>query len=158
MSNLALLFHMVLYVFFFVKQKKMIPILLLLGISFLANLLATVTVWPTQFEDVRISLNDIYTALYATGWFFTVDGIAKGDLLYASIGLVMIACMYIALKYQLFITTQHYAWSMMSYHSMELNLSQRLSKKHKDDSSLLDGFVEQKLVPLEREVEYLKTL
>lgn len=149
---------MVLYVFFFVKQKKMIPILLVLGISFLANLLATVTLWPTQFEDVRISLNDIYGALYATGWFFIVDGIAKGDLLYASIGLVMIACMYIALKYQLFITTQQYAWSMISHHCMELNLSQRLSKKYKDDSSLLDGFVEQKLVPLEREIEYLKTL
>lgn len=149
---------MVLYVFFFVKQKKMIPILLLLGICFLANLLASVTLWPTQFEDVRITLNDIYSALYATGWFFTVDGIAKGDLLYASIGLVLIACMYIALKYQIFITTQQYAWSMISHHSMELNLSQRLSKKHKDDSKLLDGFVEQKLVPLEREIEYLKTL
>jgi hypothetical protein len=134
----------------------MLQILVLLAVSFFSNIFAQLTIWPSEFSDIRISLNDIYGALYATGWFFILDGIARGNMQYGILGVGLAVFGYICVYMQPFVGKSQYAWIMLELHKLEYHISKRLLAK--GDSTVLDGFVEQKITPLEREIEYLKTL
>jgi hypothetical protein len=56
----------------------------------IAGLLTTMNVWVNKYQDIRLSLNDLYMTLLMTGWMFLFMGIYDKKITVFLFGLLLV--------------------------------------------------------------------
>jgi len=72
-------------------------------IMIIAGLLSTMNVWADKWEDVRLSLNDVYMILLMTGWMLLFMGILNKFMPATLVGLLLVLFNLYAIRNQLFV-------------------------------------------------------
>jgi len=111
-------------------------------IMILAGLLSSMNVWTDKLSDIRFHLNDIYMAVFMTGWMFAIMGLYYMNITQIILGTIIIIVMLYMIRSQTFINEYQYLSGMIPHHSMAVLMSKRLLEKN---------------LPLEPEIKQLAT-
>lgn len=100
-------------------------------IMIISGLLSTMNMWVDKYNDIRISINDVYMILLMTGWMFLFMGIYYKTLHIMIIGLFLVTINIICIRTQFMINTEQYILGMIPHHSMAILMSKKLLDKNK---------------------------
>jgi hypothetical protein len=95
----------------------------------LSGLLSTMNIWVDKYDDIRISLNDVYMILLMSGWMFLFMGIFYQEINIFILGLIIVIIIIWCIRTQFFITEYQYKLSMIPHHSMAVHMSKKLLEK-----------------------------
>lgn len=123
-------------------------------IMILSGLLSTMNVWADQWEDMRLSLNDLYMILLMTGWMFLFMGIYDQQSRVFFMGLFIVIAMLWCIRTQYGITTKQYIRGMIPHHSMAVHMSKRLLLT--SETSPMNTFVANIIDTQKKEIEDMK--
>ena len=121
-------------------------------IMILSGLLTTMNVWVDKWEDIRLSINDIYMTLLMTGWMFLFMGIYYTEFLIVCIGAFLVVSNIWAIRTQFMLTKEQYILGMIPHHSMAIHMSKKLIQRQ----PLLHEFLSNIITTQEKEIEYMK--
>ena len=122
-------------------------------IMVLSGLLSTMNVWVDKYDDMRLSLNDLYMILLMCGWMLFFMGIVYRELYVAIIGLGMSIANIWCIRTQFFISEAQYKMGMIPHHSMAIHMSKKLIEKENN----ISGFLENIIKTQEKEITFMKT-
>jgi len=105
-------------------------------IMILSGFLATMNMWAYKWSDVRISANDIYMVFLMIGWMYLFMGLYYGVKQHVLLGAVLVVLFFIAIRKQLFVSSNQFVKGMIPHHSMAILMSKRLLEKGNTDSKL----------------------
>jgi hypothetical protein len=108
----------------------------------LSGLLTTMNVWVDKWEDIRLSINDIYMTLLMTGWMFLFMGIYYTEFLIVCIGAFLVVSNIWAIRTQFMVTIKQYILGMIPHHSMAVMMSKHVEKEPNTISHLLDQIIQ----------------
>jgi len=118
----------------------------------IAGLLSTMNVWADKWEDVRLSLNDVYMILLMTGWMLLFMGILNKFMPATLVGLLLVLFNLYAIRNQLFVNQKQYLLGMIPHHSMAVLMSKEMLKKENNIQKLLTDII----AGQEKEIQYMK--
>lgn len=118
-----------------------------------AGALSTMSVWADKLSDMRYSLNDLYMILLMSGWMIFFMGLLAGDRVPATIGALIVAVAFIAIRTQLFVTQEQFIAGMIPHHSMAVHMCRKLLKKPNTLAPVLQKII----ATQEKEIEFMKT-
>lgn len=122
------------------------------GIMILSGLLSTMNVWADKWDDIRLSINDLYMIFLMTGWMLLFMGIW---LHYSSgfvVGGLLVGLCLLGIRTQAFVSERQFLLGMIPHHSMAIHMSKRLQTKPNSVSSLLASIIESQ----EQEIQFMK--
>jgi len=120
----------------------------------LSGLLTTMNVWVDKWEDIRLSINDIYMTLLMTGWMFLFMGIYYSETRILCIGLFLVVANIWCIRTQFLVTNQQYILGMIPHHSMAILMSKKMLQNQ--PTLLNDDFITNIITTQEKEIEYMK--
>lgn len=121
-------------------------------IMILSGLLSTMNVWADRWEDIRLSLNDIYMILLMTGWMFLFMGLIDRELMTFSFGVILTLSMLWCIRTQFGISESQYLMGMIPHHSMAIQMSKRLLEKE----NTIPSFLQQIIDTQAEEIQWMK--
>lgn len=107
----------------------------------LAGLLSNMNVFADKFDDIRLSLNDVYMTLFMTGWMFIFMGIFTQNKNWIFLGFLLVVFNLYAIRTQLFISQTQYLLGMIPHHSMAILMSKKLMEKTNSIETLLSDII-----------------
>ena len=119
-------------------------------IMILSGLLSTMNIWVDKWDDIRLSINDMYMTLLMTGWMFLFMGLYYGEFLILWLGLLLVIINIIFIRTQFMITIDQYMLGMIPHHSMAIHMSKKLIQLTPNE------FVSNIITTQEKEIEYMK--
>lgn len=122
-------------------------------IMILSGLLSTMNVWVDKYDDIRISLNDLYMILLMCGWMIFFMGLWHRELYPAMIGLGLAIANIWCIRTQFLVTEHQYKVGMIPHHSMAIHMSKKLLKKENNIPSFLENIINTQ----EKEIAFMKT-
>lgn len=117
-----------------------------------SGILSTMNVWADKWDDVRLSMNDLYMIGLMTGWMLLFMGVWLGYLKGALIGGLLVGLCLIGIRTQIFVSERQFLLGMIPHHSMAVHMSKQLQKKPNSISSLLNAIIASQ----EREIQFMK--
>ena len=124
------------------------------AIMVLSGFLSTMNVAVDKYQDIRLSLNDLYMVLLMTGWMFFLSGIFYADSGTALFGAALIIINLFFIRTQFMISQQQYLLGMIPHHSMAVHMSKKLLEKENNIDSLLANIITSQ----EQEIKLMKNL
>jgi hypothetical protein len=121
-------------------------------IMMISGLLSSMNVWVDKWDDIRLSLNDIYMSLLMSGWMIFFMAIINNDYLYIFISLAIIVFSFFLIRNQIFIDEFQYLTGMIPHHSMAVMMSKALKNKSNTILPLLENIIQSQ----EKEINYMK--
>ncbi len=121
-------------------------------IMFMSGILSTMNVWVDKYQDMRISINDVYMTLLMTGWMFFFMGMFYNDKPIILFGLMLLLLMVWCIRTQFLVTQNQYVMGMIPHHSMAIHMSKKLL----DTKPPIEPFLINLIHTQEKEIEYLK--
>lgn len=121
-------------------------------IMILSGFLSTMNLWADTFDDIRISLNDLYMILLMTGWMLLFMGMMDGEERMIWIGLLIVVGMIWCIRTQFAITETQFIQGMIPHHSMAVHMSKQLLKKE----NRIQSFLRQIIHTQEDEIKWMK--
>jgi hypothetical protein len=122
-------------------------------IMILSGLLSTMNVWTDSFDDLRISLNDVYMILLMTGWMFLFMGLYYKDVYPLVIGCILVIVNLWCIRTQFMITEEQYVLGMIPHHSMAIHMSKALLQKETSLNEFATSIIETQ----RKEIDFMKT-
>ena len=110
-------------------------------IMILSSLLSTMNVWVDKFDDIRLSINDIYMSLLMTGWMFLFMGVIYKEISVFLIGISLIIINVLFIRKQFLITETQYKLGMIPHHSMAIHMSKKLLEKRNNIQQFLKNII-----------------
>jgi membrane protein insertase Oxa1/YidC/SpoIIIJ len=123
-------------------------------IMFVSGILSTMNVWVDKYQDVRLSVNDVYMTLLMTGWMFFFMGIFYMDKPIILFGLTLLLLMFWCIRTQFLVNQSQYIMGMIPHHSMALHMSKKLL----NNKPVIEPFLITLIHTQEKEIEYLKAI
>jgi hypothetical protein len=123
-------------------------------IMILSGLLSTMNVWVDKYDDVRVSLNDLYMILLMCGWMIFFMGLWYRELYPVIIGLCMAILNIWCIRTQFLITEEQYKIGMIPHHSMAIHMSKKLMEKENNISDFLENLIDTQ----EKEIVFMKSM
>ena len=121
-------------------------------IMIMSGILSTMNVWIDKYQDIRISINDIYMALLMTGWMFFFMGIFYIDKPILLFGLTLVLLSVWCIRTQFLVNQTQYIMGMIPHHSMAVHMSKKLLI----DKPAIEPFLINLIHTQEKEIDYLK--
>lgn len=84
-------------------------------IMIIAGLLTTMNVWVNKYQDIRLSLNDLYMTLLMTGWMFLFMGIYDKKITVFLFGLLLVIINFTFIRTQFMISQSQYILGMVPH-------------------------------------------
>lgn len=128
--------------------------LVMFFIMLISGLFSTMNVWVDKYDDIRLSLNDLYMILLMTGWMFLLTGIYYKNYKVLIIGLILVLTNLCAIRTQFMISSKQYFLGMIPHHSMAIHMSKKLVENY---PSKYESFAKGIIDTQEREIEYIKS-
>ena len=122
-------------------------------IMVLSGLLSTMNVWVDKYDDMRLSLNDLYMILLMCGWMLFFMGIVYRDFYVVIIGLCIAIVNIWCIRTQFLVYETQYKIGMIPHHSMAIHMSKKLLRKENN----ISGFLENIINTQEKEIVFMKT-
>jgi hypothetical protein len=122
-------------------------------IMILSGLLSTMNVWVDKYDDMRISLNDLYMILLMCGWMIFFMGLWYRELYPIIIGLCMAIVNILCIRTQFLITESQYKTGMIPHHSMAILMSKKLLEKENNMGDFLENLINTQ----EKEIAFMKS-
>lgn len=122
-------------------------------IMILSGLLSTMNVWVDKYDDIRISLNDLYMILLMCGWMIFFMGLWYKDFYPVIIGSCLAIANIWCIRTQFLVTENQYKVGMIPHHSVAIHMSKKLLKKENN----IPGFLENIINTQEKEIVFMKT-
>lgn len=122
-------------------------------IMILSGLLSTMNVWVDKYDDIRISLNDLYMILLMCGWMIFFMGLWYRELYPIIIGLCMAIVNILCIRTQFLITESQYKTGMIPHHSMAILMSKKLLEKENNMGDFLENLINTQ----EKEIAFMKS-
>jgi hypothetical protein len=119
----------------------------------LSGLLSTMNVWVDKYDDIRLSLNDLYMILLMCGWMLFFMGIVYRELYGVIIGLGMAIVNIWCIRTQFLVSETQYKMGMIPHHSMAIHMSKKLLKKE----NKIPEFLKNIITTQEKEIAFMKT-
>lgn len=135
-------------------QHEIAPIFVII---FIAGLLTTMNVYTTNFEDMRWSLNDVYTSLMICGWMFLIFGIVYQMAKHTIIGLMLLTISFYGIRTQFLITPNQYIKGMIPRHSKTITMSKKLLESQQSNPQL-SSLVNNIITTQQNEINLMKKL
>jgi hypothetical protein len=126
-------------------------------IMFIAGLLTTMNVYTTNFEDMRWSINDVYTSLMICGWMFLIWGIVYQMTKHTIIGLILLTISFYGIRTQFLITPNQYIKGMIPRYSKTITMSKKLLEKQQSNPQL-SSLVNNIIITQQNEINLMKKL
>ncbi len=127
-------------------------------IMVLSGLLSTMNVWAAKWDDIRLSLNDVYMIGLMTGWMFFFMGAFYKDFTVFGFGAALVLLNFMAIRTQAFITEKQFLLGMIPHHSMAVLISQSLQQKPNSVQQLLKNIIKTQEAEIQFMKEKLRTL
>jgi uncharacterized protein (DUF305 family) len=127
-------------------------------IMVLSGLLSTMNVWADNWNDIRLSLNDVYMIGLMTGWMFFFMGIYYQQIPTLIFGTGLVALNFTAIRTQAFITEKQFLLGMIPHHSMAVLMSKHLQQRPNSVQSLLNNILKSQQSEIQFMKEKLRTL
>lgn len=121
-------------------------------IMILSGLLSTMNVWVDKYDDMRLSVNDLYMILLMTGWMFFFMGLVYQEMNVFLIGMSLVAMNMYFIRNQFLISETQYRLGMIPHHSMAIHMSKKLLEKDNN----LDNFLKKLIHTQDNEILLLK--
>jgi len=121
-------------------------------IMILSGLLSTMNVWVDTYEDIRISLNDIYMILLMSGWMFLFMGIYYRETNPFITGCILVAINLWCIRNQFMISSEQYVLGMIPHHSMAIHMSKALLRKQTNLNEFATSIIETQ----RKEIDFMK--
>jgi hypothetical protein len=121
-------------------------------IMIMSGILSTMNVWVDKYQDVRISINDIYMAVLMTGWMFFFMGIFYMDKPVILFGLTLLLLSVWCIRTQFLVNQTQYIMGMIPHHSMAVHMSKKLLV----EKPSIEPFLINLIHTQEKEIDYLK--
>ena len=110
-------------------------------IMIISGLLSTMNIYVDKYDDMRLSINDIYMTLLMTGWMFLFMSIYYQEKNIFIIGAVLIIINIWCIRNQFLITETQYKLGMIPHHSMAIHMSKKLLEKDNNISDFLSNII-----------------
>jgi len=123
-------------------------------IMILAGLLSTMNVWVDKYDDIRLSMNDVYMILLMTGWMFLFMGVFYREINVFVFGLILVIANIWCIRTQFMVNETQYKMGMIPHHSMAIHMSKKLLNKPNN----IQPFLEQLITTQEDEILYMKKI
>jgi hypothetical protein len=120
-----------------------------------SGLFSTMNVWVDKYDDIRLSINDLYMILLMTGWMFLLSGIYYKTYKVLIIGLILVLLNIWCIRTQFMISTNQYFLGMIPHHSMAIHRSKKILKNNLSDDNIY--FISNIITTQEKEIEYIKS-
>jgi uncharacterized protein (DUF305 family) len=121
-------------------------------IMILAGFLSTMNVWANSWDDIRLSVNDLYMVFLMTGWMLFFMGIYSKSIGWGLVGALLVLGNLYAIRTQLFVSERQFLLGMIPHHSMAVHMSRKLQEKPHTISPLLKTIIESQL----QEIRFMK--
>lgn len=121
-------------------------------IMLLAGVLSTMNVWVDKYEDIRLSLNDLYMILLMCGWMIFFMGLWYRELYPTLIGFAMAIANIWCIRTQFLVSEYQYKMGMIPHHSMAIHMSKKLLEKE----NKIHDFLENIINTQEKEILFMK--
>ncbi len=121
-------------------------------IMMVSGLLSTMNIWVDKYQDIRLSINDLYMTLLMTGWMFLFMGMFYIDKLIILFGLTLLLLSVWCIRTQFLVNQNQYINGMIPHHSMALHMSKKLL----NETPAIEPFLINLIHIQEKEIEYLK--
>ena len=123
-------------------------------IMFMSGILSTMNVWVDKYQDIRLSINDVYMTLLMTGWMFFFMGIFYLDKPIILFGLTLLLLMFWCIRTQFLVNQSQYIMGMIPHHSMALHMSKKLLTT----KPVIEPFLIHLIHTQEKEIDYMKMI
>jgi len=110
-------------------------------IMILSGLLSTMNVWVDKYDDIRLSINDLYMILLMCGWMIFFMGLWYRELYPVIIGLGMAIVNIWCIRTQFLVSETQYKMGMIPHHSMAILMSKRLLEKENNIHDFLENII-----------------
>jgi hypothetical protein len=117
----------------------------------IAGLLTTMNVWVNKYQDIRLSLNDLYMTLLMTGWMFLFMGIYDKKITVFLFGLLLVIINFTFIRTQFMISQSQYILGMVPHHSMAIHMSKKLLQKNNN----IQPFLQKIITNQQDEINYM---
>lgn len=121
-------------------------------IMILSGLLSTMNVWADTWDDIRLSLNDVYMIGLMTGWMFFFMGIYYQQISTLIFGAVLVSLNFTGIRTQAFVTEKQFLLGMIPHHSMAVLMSKSLQQRPNTVQPLLKNILKSQ----EAEIKFMK--
>jgi hypothetical protein len=115
--------------------------LFMLIASILAGFLSSMNIWVDKWDDVRLSLNDVYMVGLMSGWMFLFMGVFHMNWKMMAWSAVFVGLFFAAIRGQWFVSERQFMLGMIPHHSMAIKMSKELEKRENNIQGLLDQIV-----------------
>ena len=122
-------------------------------IMFFSGLLSTMNIWVDKYEDIRLSINDLYMTLLMSGWMFLFMGLFYQEKIILIIGVLLIIINIWCIRTQFLVTEEQYKLAMIPHHSMAVHMSKKLLEKENNIQSFATNIINTQ----ENEINFMKT-
>jgi hypothetical protein len=120
----------------------------------LSGLLTTMNVWVDKYDDIRLSLNDLYMILLMTGWMFLFMGLFYREIKIFIFGILLVMINLWCIRTQFLINKNQYKLGMIPHHSMAIHMSKKLLEKNNDP--VFNPFLKNIINTQEKEIQFMK--
>ena len=121
-------------------------------IMFFSGLLSTMNIWVDKYEDIRLSINDLYMTLLMSGWMFLFMGLFYQEKIILIIGVLLIIINIWCIRTQFLVTEEQYKLAMIPHHSMAVHMSKKLLEKENNIQSFATNIINTQ----ESEINFMK--
>lgn len=125
--------------------------LIMFFIMIISGILSTMNVWCNKYQDIRLSLNDLYMTLLMTGWMFLFMGIFNQEINIIIFGGVLVVANIWCIRTQFMISQKQFLLGMIPHHSMAVYMSKKLLEKNNN----IKDFLENIIINQNKEIEYM---
>jgi len=122
-------------------------------IMLLSGLLSTMNVWVDKYDDIRLSLNDLYMILLMGGWMIFFMGLWYRELYPVLIGLCIAIVNIWCIRAQFLVNENQYKNGMIPHHSMAILMSKKLLEKENNIGEFLENIINTQ----EKEIAFMKS-
>ena len=122
-------------------------------IMIISGLMSTMNVWVDKYDDIYISINDVYMILLMTGWMFFLMGIVNRETKVTFFGFCLIIANMWCIRTQFMVTQKQYIAGMIPHHSMAIHMSKKLLEKENNINSFLENIIKTQT----SEIDIMKT-
>jgi hypothetical protein len=121
-------------------------------IMILSGVLSTMNVWVDKYDDIRISINDVFMTLLMTGWMFFFMGVYYRDARVFFFGLALVLINVWCIRTQFLVSENQYKMGMIPHHSMAILMSKKMLEKENNMKSFLENLIHTQ----EKEILFMK--
>jgi hypothetical protein len=112
-------------------------------------------VWVDKYDDIYVSINDLYMILLMTGWMFFFMGIVNRDTKIALFGVCLIVANMVYIRTQFMVSEKQYIRGMIPHHSMAIHMSKKLLNKDTNIKPFLEKIIKTQTEEIDWMKQYL---